>query len=239
MAAEPVLRQMLLITDGCSNIGTDPVYVAQAARERGAACSVIGILDDGALGERGRREARNIADAGGGMCRLVRVSDLAQTVQMVTRQTMQLTLHQVVNAELRQIIGGEAEELPPETRSKVARVVESMAEEVAVETALVIDVSASMASKMSAVREAIRDLEFGLRARTGHYRLLVITYPGQDGELATRHRHVTQAGMVADLIADIKPAGNTPTGPALEAGLRALFEDEGAKEDGSMRHYVV
>lgn len=237
MPGEPVLRQLLLITDGCSNLGTDPVYVAQMGRERGIATSVIGVVDDGALGERGRTEARNIAEAGGGMCRIVRAADLAHTVQMVTRQTMQLTLGQVVNAELRGIIGGDADELPPETRSKVAGVVDRMSEEVVLELGLVIDVSASMASKMHAVREAIRDLEFGLKARTGESAMFVVTYPGEQGETAVLHRRIGSAGMIADVIGGLRPAGNTPTGPALELAIQTMLD--GVAWHGSHQHHVV
>ncbi|MCY0869709.1 MAG: hypothetical protein OWT27_03865 [Firmicutes bacterium] len=218
-----ILRQILLITDGCSNVGTDPVYVAQSARARGLTTSVIGVLDDGALGERGRREAENIADAGGGMCRIVRARDLSQTVQMVTRQTMQLTLHQVVNAELRQIIGGEETDLPPETRARVAGAVMQMSEQMRVDMALVIDMSASMQSKKGAVCDAIRDLEFGLEARAGAYRLIVVTYPGAGGESADLHGETWADASIADIIAGLRPAGNTPTGPALETAVTALL----------------
>ena len=237
MPGEPMLRQLLLITDGCSNLGTDPVYIAQVGRGRGIATSVIGIVDDGALGERGRTEARNIAEAGGGMCRIVRATDLAQTVQMVTRQTMQLTLGQVVNAELRGIIGGDADALPPETRSKVAGVVDRMSEEVLLELGLVIDVSASMTSKMNAVREAIRDLEFGLTARTGESDMFVVTYPGEQGETAVLHRRIGSAGMIADVIGGLRPAGNTPTGPALELALHTMLDT--VSWPGSHQHHVV
>ena len=236
MSGEPTLRQLLLITDGCSNFGADPVYVAQTGRERGIATSVIGIVDDGALGERGRTEARNIADAGGGMCRIVRATDLSQTMQMVSRQTMQLTLHQVVNAELRGIIGGDADALPPETRSKVARVVDRMTEEVLVEMGLVIDVSASMTSKMDAVREAIRDLEFGLKARAGESELFVVTYPGERGETAVLHRRI-RGGMIANVVDGLRPAGNTPTGPALELAIHTMLAVDSSA--GNVRHDVV
>lgn len=242
------LRQLLLITDGCSNAGKDPVYVAQVARDRGVVTSVIGIIDDGALGEKGRREAQNIAEAGGGMCRIVRVEDLAHTMQMVTRQTMQLTLHEVVNAELRQLVGGESEGLPPATKTKVARFVDTLTEEVAVEIALVVDISASMSGKMAAVREAVRDLEMGLAARTGLHRLIVVTYPGPNGEAAELHEDVPKS--IADAIGALRTAGNTPTGPALELAVTALATNglgtakrPSAGEDddmeGRMRHYVV
>ncbi len=235
---ETVLQQLLLITDGCSNAGTDPVYVAQLARSKGIATSVIGILDEGSLGETGRREAQNIAEAGGGMCRIVKASELSKTMQMVTRQTMQLTLHHVVNSELRQLMGQDSDHLPPETRTKVASLVETMTEEVWMDLGLVIDVSASMNHKMTAVREATRDLEFGLNARSGSHRLTVITYPGTNGSLADVHHSIAAEG-IADFIGAIRPTGNTPTGPALEIAMKALLNRESDDAPGSMRHYVV
>ncbi|MCY0876208.1 MAG: VWA domain-containing protein [Firmicutes bacterium] len=252
MPKNPILQQILLITDGCSNEGTDPVYIAQAARDRGITTSVIGILDEGSLGDQGRREAQNIAEAGGGMCRIVRAADLSSTMQMVTRQSMQLTLHQVVNAELRELMGQDANGLPPETRAKVARMVETLGEEMPVQLALVIDVSASMSTKMPSVKEAIRDLEFGLGARVGRYELTVITYPGAR-EHAEIQKALAPGESVADAIGLIRPAGNTPTGPALDLAVKSILRaaerldftesrpqlDDSDEESGSMRHYVI
>ncbi len=249
MWTDVTLKQILLITDGCSNVGTDPVYVAQTAREQGVTVSVIGILDDGALGEQGQREAENIAQAGGGMCRIVRTIDLSHTMQMVTQRTMQLTLQQVVNKELRQIMGEDSDALPPDVRTKVARMVESGTEEVDLQVALVVDVSASMTSKMPSVREAIRDLEFGLLARGGTHRLVVVTYPGPSGEDAQVLRF--EGTSVADAVGALRAAGNTPTGPALFLAVRALRDlgespatssvraNPEDREEGRMRHYVV
>ncbi|OAG94925.1 vWA domain-containing protein [Ferroacidibacillus organovorans] len=244
MREEPGIRQILLITDGCSNVGTDPVYVAQCARARGMTTSVIGILDEGSLGEQGRREAQNIAEAGGGICRLVQAHDLSQTMQMVTRQTMQLTLHHVVNAELRQLVGETSDGLPPETRTKVARFVETMTDEIELTIALVLDASASMQSKMAAVRESVRDLEFGLSARRGAYELIVVTYPGARGEAVDLVRQRDFAGGLADYIGSLRPSGNTPTGPALEAAMSELLRDRrmDALNDGrsgDVRNHVV
>lgn len=248
MWTDVMLRQILLITDGCSNIGTDPVYVAQMAHEQGITVSVIGILDDGALGEQGRREAENIAQAGGGMCRIVRTSDLSHTMQMVTQRTMQLTLQQVVNKELRQIMGQDQDALPPDVRTKVARMVETGTEEVDLHIALVVDVSASMTSKMPSVREAIRDLEFGLLARGGSHHVVVVTYPGLSGEDAQVLRF--EGSSVADAVGAMRAGGNTPTGPALLLAVRAMQDlplqnqsrikrNSAEDEEGRMRHYVV
>lgn len=186
------------------------------------------------------------------MCRIVRAADLSSTMQMVTRQTMQLTLHQVVNAELRELMGHDADALPPETRAKVARMVETMGEEIPVQLVLVIDVSASMSAKMPSVREAVRDLEFGLGARVGKYELTVITYPGVRQQAEVQEA-LAPGASVADAIGKIRPAGNTPTGPALDLAVKTILgagqiaerlqgharlasDDEGS---GTMRHYVI
>ena len=241
MGKQTVLRQILLVTDGCSNIGADPVRVAKAGLSRGVSTSVIGIVDDGSLGVQGKREAQEIAEAGGGMCRIIQVADLSMTMQMVTRQTMQLTLHQVVNEELRNLIGKPTDELPPDTRTKVAALVDSMAEEAELYMALVIDVSASMAAKIPSVREAVRDMEFGLRARTGRCHLYVFTYPGTFGNMVDEHVLENASSSIADMIGHIRPAGNTPTGPALERALDRLlaFHERGEETEGHMRDYVV
>src|SRR5579875_795316 len=96
------IRQILVITDGFSNVGEDPVAAAGRARKRNIAVNVIGVVDSGEMGIRGQEEAMSIADAGGGMCRIVRPVELSATAQMLTHQTMQLTLQQVVNEQLQE-----------------------------------------------------------------------------------------------------------------------------------------
>lgn len=242
MSSETVLRQILLVTDGCSNVGSDPVRAAKTGLSRGISTSVIGIIDDGSLGEQGKREAYEIAEAGGGMCRIISVADLSMTMQMVTRQTMQLTLQQVVNEELRNLIGKKTDELAPDVRTKVATMVDTMAEESELHMALVIDVSASMASKMASVREAVRDMEFGLKARTGRCHLYVFTYPSAYGASTDEHVLQDTSGSIADIIMHIRPAGNTPTGPALLKAIdRILTSGNRGEQDAGvhMRDYVV
>ena len=79
-----MMRQIIMITDGCSNAGTSPVVAAAHAQAEGIVVNVIGILDHGDLGKRGAEEVEAIAKAGGGISRLVLSRQLSQTVQQIT-----------------------------------------------------------------------------------------------------------------------------------------------------------
>ncbi len=114
------LRQILLITDGCSNHGEDPIAMAALAKEQGITVNVIGVLDQDTIDEQGLREIEGIAQSGGGISQVVYAKQLSQTVQMVTRKAMTQTLQGVINRELKQILGSQAsiEQLPPEKGEK-------------------------------------------------------------------------------------------------------------------------
>src|SRR5690625_591120 len=95
------LRQILLITDGCSNSGDNPIHSAEIAHKNGITINVIGILDDDqSETDSSFREIEKIARSGGGMSQIVYKEDLSQTVQAVTRQAMTQTLQGFVNKEL-------------------------------------------------------------------------------------------------------------------------------------------
>ncbi len=47
------------------------VVAAAHAQAEGIVVNVVGVIDQGELGERGAEEIREIADAGGGMSRIV------------------------------------------------------------------------------------------------------------------------------------------------------------------------
>lgn len=217
------LRQILVVTDGCSNVGDDPVVAAANARKQGMVVNVIGIVDKGEVGQHGKMEALSIADAGGGMCRLVQPVELSATVQMMTHQTMQLTLQQVVNQELLEVMGKSTEDLPPTERSKVMQVVDKLEEEVRLEVVVAVDTSASMRDKIPTVREAIRDLSLSLQARQGDSRVAVITFPGQGDAMVETVQPFQSEVDMAKLDDILVARGGTPTGPAIDHA-RALFQ---------------
>ncbi|WP_427181763.1 VWA domain-containing protein [Paenibacillus sp. TC-CSREp1] len=215
------MKQILLITDGCSNVGVSPVLAAAEAREEGITVNVVGVIDYGTIGELGSREIEDIARAGGGISQIVGTRQLAHTMQMMTRKTVVQTIQQAVNRELTQILGEGSKtvtDLEPAQRSQVVEVMDNLAETTALQVSLLIDVSASMKPKLAAVEEGIRDLMLSLQARVGKSRLSVFHFPGRhSGEHAVMDIDWTDdPGRVRSLFGRLQTKGATPTGPAIQ-----------------------
>ncbi|RAI85054.1 Ca-activated chloride channel family protein [Paenibacillus pabuli] len=216
------MKQILLITDGCSNVGASPVLAAAEAREEGITVNVVGVIDYGTIGELGSREIEDIAKAGGGISQIVGTRQLAHTMQMMTRKTVVQTIQQAVNRELTQILG----EHEPKTvtdlelakRAQVVEVMEDLAETTPLQVVLLIDVSASMKPKLSAVEEGIRDLMLSLQARMGQSHLSVFHFPGRhSGEETVMDIDWTaDLSRVRSLFGRMQMKGATPTGPAIQ-----------------------
>lgn len=216
------MKQIVLITDGCSNEGINPVVAAAHAYKHGIVVNVIGIVDTSdEIGERGAAEIAEIASAGGGMSRIVNSAALAHTVQMMTRKTVVQTIQQTVQQELRQLMGPSVslETLSPERRGPVVRMIDDLSETAALRVALLIDTSASMRPKLKAVGEACRDLLASLRARIGRSEMCILQFPGH-----------TEAELLVDWTSDLAKMdnmfyklnmkGTTPTGPAIMKALQ-------------------
>lgn len=236
------LKQILLITDGCSNEGADPVAVASLAREYGLTINVIGIVDDLQLGERGLKEVEEIAAAGGGIHQVVTSIQLPKTVQMVTRKAMTQTIHQVVNKELKQILGREEhiDSLPPDKRGQVVEVVEELGETIAVDLLILVDTSASMKSKLPAVKQALRDLSISMQSRVGENRFSLWVFPGKKSYADKKMDWSTEFTSLEKMFRSLSTQGTTPTGPALEAAIRYFVSkfSPPAEEEGLLSDYV-
>ncbi|MBP2002718.1 Ca-activated chloride channel family protein [Paenibacillus shirakamiensis] len=212
------MKQILLITDGCSNVGQSPVMTASYARQEGITVNVIGVVDYGTIGELGSLEIREIAKAGGGMSQITGTQNLGRTMQMMTRKTVVQTIQQAVNKELRQILGSSGvENLSPDKRAEVVEVMEELAETSTLEVALLIDASASMKPKLAFVEEAIRDLMLSLGAREGLSRICVFHFPGRHGgeEVVMDVDWSTNIQDIRTIFQRMNMRGATPTGPAM------------------------
>ena len=175
------LKQILLITDGCSNQGEDPIAMAALAKEQGITVNVIGVMEQDVIDEKGMTEIEGIAMSGGGVSQIVYAQQLSQTVQMVTRKAMTQTIQGVVNRELQQILGRSQtmEDLPPEKSGEVMEVVDELGETVELEVLILVDTSASMKHKLPTVKEALLDLSLSLNARSGDNQFSVFVFPGK------------------------------------------------------------
>jgi Ca-activated chloride channel family protein len=215
------LRQILLITDGCSNHGEDPIAMAALAKEQGITVNVIGVLDQDIIDENGLREIEGIALSGGGVSQVVYAKQLSQTVQMVTRKAMTQTLQGVVNQELKQILGSRAsfEDLPPEKRSEVMEVVEELGETVNLEVLILVDTSGSMKTKLPTVKEALFDLSLSLNARLGNNRFSIFVFPGKRGDADKVLDWTPKLEAISTVFPKLTSGGITPTGPAIREAL--------------------
>lgn len=222
-----MIRQIVVISDGQANVGCSPVEAARAALARGVAVSAVGILDGGHLGERGRREVEAIAANGGGKADFAVIPDLSRTLHAITWQVTQCTLNVIINQELKKISGLSLLEMPPEKRAGVINLMSGLADDMDLKMALLLDTSASMTGKMPAVLESIRDLISSLQERKGRTDIMVTRYPGQKNVL-----EVLSTRSDRDFHWDeLRPAGRTPTGPAILEALKYLAEKRALLED--------
>lgn len=221
MNKKGTLKQILLLTDGHSNQGEDPVAIAALAKEQGITVNVIGVVDDNHLNEQGIEEIEAIALAGGGVSQIVYAKQLAKTVQLVTRKAMTQTIHGVVNKELQQILGNhqEMEDLSPEKRGQVMEVVDELGETLNLEVLILVDSSASMKNKLPMVQEALMDLSISLTSRMGANQFSLYSFPGKRKDLDQLLDWTPKLGSLTGIFHKLSSGGVTPTGPALKAAL--------------------
>ena len=216
------LKQILLITDGCSNKGEDPAATAALAYEQGVTVNVIGILeDDQPEDSGGLQEVEEIALSGGGVSQIVYKESLSQTVQMVTKQAMTQTLQGFVNKELKQILGtGETlSDLDPKKRGEIMEVVEDMGETCNLEVLVLVDTSASMHDKLITVKEALIDLSISLNARIGMNQFSIYSFPGRRKDIEKLFDWSPKLDSVSTVFPKLTSGGTTPTGPAIREAL--------------------
>ncbi len=212
------LKQILLITDGCSNRGEDPIAMAALAREQGITVNVIGVMEEDVIDDQGMKEIEEIALSGGGVSQVVYAQQLSQTVQMVTRKAMNETLQGVINKELKQILGnsGTMEDLPPDKRGEIMEVVEELGETAKLEVLVLVDTSASMKHKLPTVKEAILDLSLSLNARSGANQFAVFSFPGKRDDVQKLLDWTPKLESLSTVFAKLSVGGITPTGPAIK-----------------------
>ncbi|WP_163539350.1 VWA domain-containing protein [Gracilibacillus sp. YIM 98692] len=216
------LKQILLITDGCSNQGENPAHVATMVAEQGITVNVIGILEDDQTEQpSGLQEVEDIANCGLGVSQIVYKQALSQTVQTVTKQAMNETLQGVVNKELKQILGDQQslEELPPEQRGEVMEVVDDLGETCDIEVLVLVDTSASMGNKLPMVQEALMDLSMSMNARIGRNRFSIYQFPGKKKPLEQLVDWTAQLDSITSIFSKLASGGVTPTGPALKEAM--------------------
>lgn len=194
-----MMKQILLITDGCSNIGIQPAIAAAEAKRAGITINVVGIVDYGTIGQLGACEIAEVAKAGGGISKIIPLYELGETIQLVTYATQ--TIPQAIASD-RQAILSVKETEDVSTPLKIA---------------LLIDTSASMKPKLATVEEAIRAFIISLHMRNQENELTVFHFPGRcEEQVAVQDIAWTNnIKRVKRLFQRLNMRGTTPTGPAL------------------------
>jgi Ca-activated chloride channel family protein len=220
------LKQILLITDGCSNQGENPVAMAALANEEGITVNVIGVLQNDELDSAAEREIENIAKAGNGISQVVVSKQLSQTVQMVTRKAMTQTLHGMMNKELRSILGpgNNIESLPPDKRMEVVEVVDDYSEKVDLEMIILVDASGSMQDKITTVKESLIDLSISLNSRIGNNSYSVLVFPGIKNDAEKILDWTGKFNNLSSIFPKLSLGGMTPTGPAIKEAVNMFKE---------------
>ena len=123
-----VIKQIIVVTDGQSNMGGDPVTAAREAYCKDVIVNTIGITNEKQQDEKPLSEIINIAEAGGGVYEYTCIDELCQTMRSVTYQTVNKTIQEAVNKQLKEIIGQGLEDMTPASRSKILNYIDSYSE---------------------------------------------------------------------------------------------------------------
>ncbi|MTI46495.1 vWA domain-containing protein [Sporosalibacterium faouarense] len=224
MEKEIELKQIILATDGESNVGADPIDVAKDIHNKGITISTIGIIDNN-KSEKPLAEVHSIAEVGGGISEITNIENFSRTMEMVTQKSVYKTIEHAVNKELKEILGTELKDTPPQTRNQITELIDKYGEEVDLKCCVAIDCSGSMTNKINIAKNSVLNLLKVLKARKGRAEIAVIGYPGSNKIKPTILCPFTE--KIEDLergLQKIKTGGITPTGDALEWASRLLME---------------
>jgi Ca-activated chloride channel family protein len=227
------LKQIILITDGCSNVGGDPSNAAAFCHERGIIVNTIGICKQGSAGA---REVESIARAGGGEFQIVELQELSESVTMVTHKSTLNTIRSLVSRELEKSFGKGLQGLAPEKRDDVVKIIEKMEDDIPLKCLILLDTSGSMAEKLPAAKDSAVNLVKSLSVRKSGGLVAVVTFPGPSGQFTCLESDFTNdEKQLNTMILKPSAGGATPTAYALKDAA-GLFEKESLAWEGE---YVV
>jgi len=235
------LKEIIVISDGKSNVGENPAKAAFLAHRKGIIVNAIGIMGSGEA-EEPYIELEGIAKVGGGICDIIPLSMLDYSVQMVTMRSVQMTIERAVSRQLRNITGYSLEDMEPDSRARILEYIQRMGNEVSLKCVVAIDCSGSMKSRIKTALGSMQDLLISLKTRKGRSCLGIVAFPGRGG----REGRVI-SGFTDDFdeltkrLKRIKVGGPTPTHAGIVRASR-LFDGEDLTlytEEGSRWQPVV
>ncbi|SCY99862.1 vWA domain-containing protein [Alkaliphilus peptidifermentans] len=218
-----MVKQIIVVTDGESNIGGDPVAAAKAAYNKNIIVSTIGIIDNKCQKEKPYEEVANIAAAGGGKYEYTYLEQLSHTIHSLSYKTVSNTIQEAVNKQLRELIGNDINQMPPESRSKILNYIDEYSDDVSVCCCILMDCSGSMGNKIHSARNSILDLMDSLKNRRGNLHLAVMGYPGIKGEeCSVLYDFNDESEDMERSLYQMKPNGGTPTAAAINFSVKHM-----------------
>jgi Ca-activated chloride channel family protein len=209
------IKQIVLVTDGKSNMGGNPITAAKEAAVKNIVVNTIGIVSNH-YQEESLYEIQQISLAGGGTWEVSTLDNLGFTMRAVTQKTINKTINTIVGNELKKIIGGDINEIPPGKRSKIVEYMEQLGEESSLKCCILMDCSGSMMNKLSSAKKSILELIDSLEGRKGHSQLAIIAFPGEKGEMTRLVQPLTENFKEAKTsIMSLRAGGTTPTAAAI------------------------
>ncbi len=232
------MKQIIVVTDGQSNIGGNPVSAAKEAKEEGVIVNAIGIIDGQA--DEALWEVEKIAQGGGGIWENTMIQELGQTMHGVTQKTVHKTIETIVGKQLKEIIGTDLENIPPKERSKIVDYMDKVSEEIGIKCCIVMDCSGSMKNKMAVARQSIIELMNSLKGRKGKNEIAIIAYPGKNGECTDMISDFTQdIQKIKEKVFLLKAGGTTPTAAAINHAISLFKMDVSIKEEVFLEESMV
>ncbi|HYF75339.1 MAG TPA: VWA domain-containing protein [Candidatus Nitrosocosmicus sp.] len=240
------IKQIIVVTDGRSNIGVSPAEAAKRAYDAGITVSTIGIINlRGSSDEIDIEEVEEIAKAGGGLCEYSHIEDLGRTIKNLTHRTAQRTIEQIVSRQLKQIMGEEIESLEPKSRLKIVDFIDKYGENINLKCIVVLDTSGSMRDKLSIARRSVVELLENLQGRKGSSSIAVIAYPGEtDGMCSIICSFTSELSILKQKLELIRSGGGTPTGPAILKACELMYQyyevsgENIAEQCDALKYYV-
>lgn len=219
-----ILKQIIVVTDGESNIGGNPGEAAREAKEHGITVSTIGII--GEKNNLSRREIMDIAINGGGTYDITTIDYLSQSMTMVTQKSVRLTIQEAVNNELKNIIGKDIKDLNPVIRIQIVDYIEKLSDEVELKCIILMDLSGSMTDKLNKAKSSVLELLRTIKTREGESEICVIGFPGEEGEYTRLISPFTSNILELEKnLKNLRAGGNTPTAFAIMRAVN-MFENQ-------------
>lgn len=212
-----VLNQLIIISDGQSNVGPEPSSIAELAFNKNIRVNTIGIIDSSRSTD-SIFELENIAKRGGGICELTKLDNLSETLSRVTINSIYDSIEKVVSSELKELIDADLYELSPNDRNKIITMIDKIGNEVELKCLILLDTSGSMKKKIDIARKSVLELLMFLNERKGENFIGFMTFPGQNGHYQLLCDFTKDTEELKEKINHIDIGGTTPTGYAIEGG---------------------